>query len=576
MNAAVEEELKRIIPFIPTTPPEDALEVIHSRGYLRDERLIYSCEWVYDEIEGKKVRKVKLTCTHCGGEAYAEYVSGGCARYGATYGFIDVSGDAVNDGRTCVCPCCGKGMTAMIRPGKNYSGEINNHLFMSIHKVQGHLALLSWYFRKMVRHGGEVFYRAEMFEGAVVIGKTLCRIRGFCKYMTSVTFLDHWEYTKRFDHQFGAWNKEEVIYSDYSETDGTECEKSALVGYLKTDGALCPTQYLKIWLKHPSVENLVTAGFGDILNDVIDDATGYFTTYNLKTFEMKRVESSFDFKKVRPIDILGIDREDIWVAKSGKMKQLIFYKTIKERCGVRLNFEQLSFCKRSYLEIEELLGIIEKKRKRIGIVRILNYLMTQRDKQKEEYDKTLVDAKHLRDYWQMLIKVYRAMPDELVFPKDLRRAHDEILERIEEEENSEVNEAIAARVCELERFNYYDEGSMLFIRPAASYGEFIKEGKSLCHCVARYAKSHSTGYTNIFFIRSVDEPDKPYYTLELKLPSDREPYVAQNRGAHNCARTEEVERFEAAWLEHIKEIISKEKKNGKRNSKSRDAERIGA
>lgn len=250
------------------------------------------------------------------------------------------------------------------------------------------------------------------------------------------------------------------------------------------------------------------------------------------------------------------------------MRRLIFYKTIKQRCGVRLNFEQLSFCNKSYLGIEELLDIIEKKRKRIGIVRILNYLMTQRDKQKEEYDKTLVDAQHLRDYWQMLIKVYRSMPDELVFPKDLRRAHDEILERIEEEENAEVNEAIAARVCELERFNYYDEGSMLFIRPAASYGEFIKEGKSLSHCVARYAKSHSTGNTNIFFIRSVDDPDKPYYTLELKLPNDREPYVAQNRGAHNCARTEEVERFEAAWLEHVKEIISKEKKNGKRNSKS--------
>jgi hypothetical protein len=94
--------------------------------------------------------------------------------------------------------------------------------------------------------------------------------------------------------------------------------------------------------------------------------------------------------------------------------------------------------------------------------------------------------------------------------------------------------------------------------------------------VARYAKSHSTGGTNIFFIRSVDDPDKPYYTLELKLPIGKEPYIVQNRGLHNCARTEEVERFEAAWLEHIKEIISKEKKNGKRNSKSRDAERIGA
>ena len=117
---------------------------------------------------------------------------------------------------------------------------------------------------------------------------------------------------------------------------------------------------------------------------------------------------------------------------------------------------------------------------------------------------------------------------------------------------------------------------MLFIRPAASYGEFVKEGKTLFHCVARYAKSHSTGGTNIFFIRCVDEPDKPYYTLELKLPQGKAPYVEQNRGSHNCARTEEVARFEAAWLEHIKEVIKKEKSNGKRNRKSGNAERIGA
>ena len=67
MKASVEAEIQRILPFLPTTPPEDTIDVITARGFLRDERLLYGCEWVYDKLEKKKIRKVKVTCTRCGG-----------------------------------------------------------------------------------------------------------------------------------------------------------------------------------------------------------------------------------------------------------------------------------------------------------------------------------------------------------------------------------------------------------------------------------------------------------------------------------------------------------------------------
>ena len=579
MKPSVEQEIERILPMMPTTPPGDTLEIVKARGYLNDQRLLYGCEWVYDESEGKKVRKVKVVCTDCGGEEYLDYVEGGCGRYGVTWGFIDPMGDAVQEGNNCICPCCGRGTTAMHRPAKNQSKEINDHIFLSLHKVEGHLALLSWIIRKLVRHDGTVFYKADMYEGIVVIEKTIVRVRGFFQFMYSRSPLDHWEYTKRFDYQLSQFSYDEVLNADFCETDGTECEKSALVPYLKAKwiGALYPAEYLKLWLKHPNAENLITAGFEDILNDCISDATGYFNCYSKKNFDLKRVESSLDLKKTRPIDILGIDREDIPIAKSGGVLRLRFYRDIKKRFDVMLTEEQLSFCKKQvYSNLMELIDCGIDNGHDVKIVRLLNYLKRQADMQVEEYYKTLVNARQMHDYWNMLYKVYGSLPEELLYPKDLRAAHDEIQMRIEEEENAELNEAIVARAQELSRFNWYDEGTMLFIRPAASYGEFIKEGKALSHCVARYANSHSTGGTNIFFIRCVDEPDKPYYTLELKLPQVKAPYVEQNRGFENCARTEEVERFEAAWLEHIKEIIKKEKSNGKRNRKSGNAERIGA
>lgn len=73
-----------------------------------------------------------------------------------------------------------------------------------------------------------------------------------------------------------------------------------------------------------------------------------------------------------------------------------------------------------------------------------------------------------------------------------------------------------------------DEETGLMIRPCATHGEIIKEGKILIHCVATYAKSYAEGKTSIFFIRKISEPDIPYYTLEFKNGK-----VAQNRGLRN-------------------------------------------
>lgn len=44
----------------------------------------------------------------------------------------------------------------------------------------------------------------------------------------------------------------------------------------------------------------------------------------------------------------------------------------------------------------------------------------------------------------------------------------------------------------------------------------IAEGQALHHCVGGYALRMAEGKTAIFFIRLAEEPDRPYYTLELQ------------------------------------------------------------
>ena len=89
----------------------------------------------------------------------------------------------------------------------------------------------------------------------------------------------------------------------------------------------------------------------------------------------------------------------------------------------------------------------------------------------------------------------------------------------------------------------------LLIRPAASQRELVEEGDALKHCVGTYAKDHANGKTAIFFVRRAKEPKKSYYTLEL---DEGKLTVRQNRGRRNCARTKEVEEFEAVWLAWIR------------------------
>ena len=76
------------------------------------------------------------------------------------------------------------------------------------------------------------------------------------------------------------------------------------------------------------------------------------------------------------------------------------------------------------------------------------------------------------------------------------------------------------------------------IRPCAAPEELDTEGKTLNHCVATYKEKHADGKTAIFFLRRASEPEKPWYTLELKLDDFT---VLQNRGKCNCARTAAVE-----------------------------------
>ena len=78
--------------------------------------------------------------------------------------------------------------------------------------------------------------------------------------------------------------------------------------------------------------------------------------------------------------------------------------------------------------------------------------------------------------------------------------------------------------------------------------ELTAEGKALHHCVGGYIRRMAEGETAIFFLRKANEPDKPFYTLELQKKR-----VIQCRTEHNASydRNPDAKNFVDMWMEKV-------------------------
>jgi hypothetical protein len=60
----------------------------------------------------------------------------------------------------------------------------------------------------------------------------------------------------------------------------------------------------------------------------------------------------------------------------------------------------------------------------------------------------------------------------------------------------------------------YDLGDYILRHPS-DYKELEREGRELHHCVAGYLNRIIKGETDVMFLRKKDEPDKPFFTVEI-------------------------------------------------------------
>ena len=546
---------------LPLLPPEGILEWAQSNGHLNGHILAYEKVWLRDPITELKKAACKCMCSACREEFYLDYRSGGVSGYPKnTYCCYNyATNETFGDWSSTLCPEC-KTPVRTLRlasiNGYHYSGGIRP---VTIHVIdRDRLAVVEWDIVRKIYRDMRIETEYHRLEAYILDGKKLYRFRGYSIGMFgNCDWLDHWEQFKRAEDCSGSKDSQLVYGFNMKQLKGTLWENCKLDRYLKSaksDAGI--VLYLRSFAQYPNIENIVMSKGVYLLTEIYKKhRRGYVIN------PAPRTVSEINYKEARPAQMLGLNKDEFRFFTDNKVEwsEIEFYK--EHKCELKPE---------DMLILKKLNGYRSLWRDDYpcNIMSAARYLLKQYEKRKDYYTTSV---SYLHDYWRMLLQVDGVITAQNRYPQNLHRAHDAVTARIEQAKKDERQEKYIKRRAELSKFTWESDG--LIIRAVEDDDELYAEGKTLHHCVYSYADRHCSGDTAIMVIRHADKPSEPYFTLEF---GEKGLNVRQNRGLRNCARTEEVERFEAAWLEHIKEISKKEKKNGKRNSKNGNEQRIGA
>ena len=529
-------------PLIQQKPPEDIISWVLSQGAMDQEFLIYKAGREYVPLEDRCRPAVEVICTACGKHFVADKVQAGGCSHGyarAPFGFLHpVTMEQLISGNDSLCPICGA--QARVRHvGQIQKGGIDDWTFITtIHRIpvegkRDRLVLQEWKAGCITQKDGSRSFYTVPWTAWVVEETKIVRMKAYTRYFSALQY-HGMEQRKSFLDDYG---ESYLVYPwDPALLEGTTAENSKLDRYIAQGGTRL-VAYLAMWRRKPAAENLVMQGYGRLVDQLIDKEQHTGTYERKKGIPKLQI---IDWKEKRPNRMLRMSKAEF--------RQFSDYMTVEK-------FEMLTWARQSDLDVQlpDDLDTLDKLGRYVA--QELFGLTGQADfwKAVQYMKRQGADFTTLRDYWAMATALKMDLENAQVrWPKNLKAAHDKAAKRQQEEKDAVLKKKFEKRLAELEAYSWAS-GNIL-IRPVATEAELRREGKILCHCVGSYAKKHAEGGTAIFLIRRADAPADPWYTLEL---DENELAVRQNRGKHNCDRTEEIQAFENAWLEWLRTAIKK-------------------
>ena len=374
------------------------------------------------------------------------------------------------------------------------------------------------------------------------IGKWLLEHRGKFFYNTYYDPLPDWQ----MQETYKAW-----VYDDFffmampsrSEmkriTRGTSLQYMDLHDYVDYVTECAPEErnelnYMASFIRKRAFELLWKAGYKKLCLD----KAGYYVIDGKKNecvyWGADSIVKALGLPRwaVRMCSPEGLDRQRLFQGKkalafieSGRMSRAVFPRFVHPGYVDMHTISRLLELSPS-LSVDKIFRYTDKQDSPIGI-----------------YRDYLEECKELR---------YNMQSKSTLFPKNLSKAHCRTMKLVEEKKDSELLRKFKLVIKRYEYMNW-SQGDYI-IRIAGSPAELRAEGSALHHCVGSYAKRVAAGETAIFFVRKADDPQKSFFTLELR---DGRVMQCRTKGQRSYETIPEVYSFVQEWLGHISNVKKK-------------------
>lgn len=541
---------------LPTEPPKGMVDWVldNCAGELGGEYIVFKGERVaiaptvgeimeYNDLRPRRHEwAADCTCTACGDSFFTQKVKGHDAIRlltgedgqpytldpGESYAHYLSDGGTIEEafeGETFLCPiCCSE--VKLIHAKHLRGGRTKRIMVQNIQNICGYTAVIYWLVCRTVDEFGISYSGADPADAYVINERgTLVH---YTKIRRSSFGTGYSEYYKwyptsdckdKLDTPYGDWgsicNRKvgALVYPDVPDLEGMTGEKTGLAEFIGADGYRI-VQYLKLWRKYRSIENLCRCGQGQLISDILSraDSYCYATEEEMKKYidlsekkphRMLRI-SREEFRKLRTenrqLKVDDLDGYNRYRSHGGKLGLLAFLQMAREftSAGLWAAFELMTQTPGTDLE------------------KIAAYLRKQNISLRQT--QLLVDTRRMA---RLLFPGHPLSQEEL-WPRELVDAHERLVQIQQEQQEAKNKQAkeeqnrrfaeVAERYADLE----WTDGELQVLLPRSNW-DLHMEGKILRHCVGGYTNSHLSGEDTIFFVRKYRRPERSYYTLDIRM-----------------------------------------------------------
>lgn len=375
-----------------------------------------------------------------------------------------------------------------------------------------------------------------------------------CIIMDGTVWEYNWELYKNTEHRW-CLNKYRSTYGNYSgyiypcnmyHLRKTGLIHSSLPDMVRHDPRkkIDACRWIEMEHKEPNIERCVKAGLYTLAAEIAYD-----------TYHIKLNRSSTELTKA-----LGIDRM--------RLARLVAH----DGGYIYLEYLQLEKAKNTIYPDDMIIDLTEnnitvqnlkKITTHMSLQKAYNYL--KKNSESNVYRPLAQALTTYADYYHMAEELKMDISSEQIYkPKDLKKAHQQVIDMLNRKGWEKTAEKSAKKFPkvnkELLRLTKYEyKGTDYQIVAPKTITDIVREGSILGHCIHTcdfYYSRIETRESFIMFLRKNEDPDKPWYTLEVE-PSGN---IRQKRtvGDNQNDDLKAAVPFLHEWQRWLQKVLNKE------------------